>query len=215
MKKPLVGALSIVAGVVAGILIAGVIFATTGFSIFGKIRENPTSSAEVRNNELTALAYNILSDLEDGDFQALSLAAHPEYGVVFSPYATITLSKSKCFQSEQIALFGSDTNAYVWGVYAGSGEPIEMTVADYLAQFVLYRDYSASAILGVNRIVRKGNALENITDVFPNLQFVDFHIPGNADNDGEDCAWSSLRLGFEEYDGSLWLTVILSSRWTD
>ena len=215
MKKPLASALPIVAGVVAGILIAGVIFATTGFSIFGRIRDNPTSSAQVHNTELTALSYSIINHIKDGDFQALSLVAHPEYGVVFSPYATITLSKSKCFQPEQIALFGSDTNLYVWGVYAGSGEPIEMTVADYLSQFVLYRDYSASAILGINRIVRSGNALENIKDVFPNLQFVDFHIPGNADNDGEDCAWSSLRLGFEEYDGSLWLTLILSSRWTD
>ena len=213
MKKPLSYAVTILAGISAGILISGAIFAATGMTIFGKLRENPTSTAPVNSPELIALAYDILGYIRDGDNQALAGVVHPEYGVVFSPYATVTLSTNKCFQPEQVAGFGEDTNLYVWGVYAGSGEPIEMTVADYFSIFVMDKDYSAAPVVGINHIVRSGNALENFTDEFKNVQFIDFHMPGNEANGGEGNDWSSLRLGFEEYDGSLWLTVILRSQW--
>ena len=214
LKKPISRVVIILIGVIAGVLISGVLYATTGFSLFGGIREKPTSTADVDNAELTALAYTVLGYIKDGDFRALSGVAHPEFGVVFSPCATITLSTNKCFQAEQIAAFGTDMTLYVWGKYYGSGEPIELTVADYFAEFVLDQDYIKAPIVSVNYIVRSANALENITDVFHNVQFVDFHIPGSVIDGVEDFEWRSLRLGFEEYDGSLWLAVILRSAWT-
>jgi len=204
----------VIAGIVAGVLISSIIYATTGFSLFGRVRENPTSSADLSNAELAALAFGVLDNIKEGDFKALSQVAHPELGIVFSPCATITLATNKCFQAEQIALFGTDTNLYVWGVHTGSGEPIELTPVDYFAGFVFDRDYTSASVVGINYVVRSGNALENITDVLTDVQFVDFYIPGTEKDGGEEYDWSTLRLGFEEYDGSLWLTVILRSEWT-
>jgi len=195
-------------------LIWGAIYAFTGFSIFSREPAPPAVSAKINSAELTALAYSVLDTIRDEDFAALSLVAHPELGVVFSPCATINLSTNRCFLPEQIAAFGTDTQRYMWGVYTSDGKPIELTPAEYFAEFILDRDYSSAPLIGVNRIVRSGNALDNITEVFRDAKFVDLHVPGNEDDDGEDYQWSSLRLGFEEFDGELRLTIILHSQWT-
>ena len=211
MKKPVKYIIIITAGLIAGFLISSVIFTATGFSLFGAGKKENPHSARKNNQELISFALRAVDNIKQGDFQALSQIVHPELGVVFSPYATITLSTNKCFQAEQIALFGTDSKLYVWGVYAGSGEPIEMTAAGYFAEFVFDKDYTAAPVIGVNQIIKSGNALENISDVLPDAKFIDFHIHGNDKENGEDYAWSSLRLGFEEFEGNLWLTVILHS----
>ena len=215
MKKPMTPVLLILAGIVAGILISSAVYTKTGLSVFGEFRDNPAPSSKLENPELTDLAYTILKNIRDGDYEALSHVTHPEFGIVFSPCATITLPTNKCFQSEQIAAFAEDTKLYVWGLYK-DGRPIELTAAGYFANFVYDKDYYNAPIIGVNHIVRSGNALENITEIFRDVQFVDFHFPGSEPGPGvdEEHGWSSLRLGFEEYDGRLFLTVILRSHWT-
>ena len=196
-------------------MIAFAVFAAAGSSVFGGAPEKHPHSAGSNNAELTALAYGVLEHIKHGDFVSLSQAVHPDYGVVFSPYTTVSLSTNKRFSAEQIALFGADTSVYVWGVHNGTGEPIEMTPVDYFAEFVLPRDYySDASVIGVNRVVGTGNALENVLDEFPGLRFVDFYIPGGERDTPEELDWSSLRLGFEEYEGSMLLTVILRSTWT-
>lgn len=214
LRKPLLGTLFILIGVVIGIAITSVLHLTTGYSLFNVPANQPEPPAASDNTELIAFAYTVMEDIIGGDFVALSRAAHPSFGVVFSPYPTISLTADRCFQAEQIAGFASDTNVYVWGVNDGTGEPIEMTALDYFAEYVLNRDYMSASMLGINRIVKSGNALDNIADVFPDARFVDFHIPGDDKDSAEDCDWSSLRLGFEEYNGKLWLTLVLHSKWT-
>ena len=201
-------------GVVIGIVISSLLYVTTGYSLFGRDTDQQPSAAGVSNAELTELAYNVLGYISNGNYSALSKVTHPEFGVVFSPYATVALSTNKCFQKDQIAAFGSDNTAYVWGVQEGTGEPIEMTAGDYFTKYILTKDFRDAPIIGINRIVKRGNALENMTEVFPDVKFVDFHIPGGEKDSSEDFDWSSLRLGFEEFEGKLWLTVILSSKWT-
>jgi len=215
LKKPVLYVLFIAAGLIAGFVIAAVLYLTTGFSLFGGKPEVPSFSVNTGNQELVKLAMGAAEDIKNNDFQALSQIVHPELGVVFSPYATITLSTNKCFLAEQIAAFGTDTKSYVWGVHTGSGEPIELTVADYFAQFVFDRDYTVAPIIGINHTIRSGNALENITDVFPDVKYVDFYIPGTERDSAGNCDWSSLRLGFEVYEGSLRLTVIVHNEWAE
>ena len=214
MKKPLLYTLSILAGVIAGVLIWGAVSAATGISLFNRNPASPVVPEEMNNAELTALAYSVLNNIRSGDYTALSLVAHPELGVVFSPCATINLSTNKRFLPDQIVTFGTDTQRYVWGVYTTDSKPIELTIAEYFAEFILDRDYSSASMIGVNRVVRSGNALDNITEIFRGAKFVDFHVPGIEDDDGEEHQWSSLRLGFEEYNGELRLTIILHSQWT-
>ncbi|MDR0906038.1 MAG: hypothetical protein LBN00_07675 [Oscillospiraceae bacterium] len=162
------------------------------------------------NAFLVASSYEILGYIKNDDYAALSKIAHPTYGVLFSPYATIAEASAKVFTPTAILAFATDKTEYVWGVRDGSAEPIALTPREYFAEFVFDRDYTHASVIGVNRIVKTGNSLENITDVRPNVRFVDFHIP--ADTEGSD--WGSLRLGFEEYNGNLMLSIILHSERT-
>jgi hypothetical protein len=218
LKKVVRRALPAAAGFVLG---AAVLLAALYMTGGGLLEELPgferapglDREAQAQNSYLVERAYGILEDIKEGDYAALARSVHPEFGVVFSPYATIALSSNKCFTERQVAGFANDANAYVWGVYDGGGDPIELTPAEYFARFVYNKDFARSSIVGVNCIVKSGNALENITDVFPGVRFVDFYLPGDDKNpDGHD--WNSLRLGFEEYAGALRLTVILHSEWT-
>lgn len=190
------------------------IYATTGYSFFGDKPEKRISAENINNAELLRLAYSVLGYIEEGDYKALSRIAHPKFGVVFSPHATVALTTNQCFRTDQIASLETDQKVYVWGVQAGTGEPIEMTPVRYVTEYILTKDYANASIVGINRIVRSGNALENIKDEFPDVKFVDFHVPGGEKDTTEDFDWTSLRLGFEEYEGKLWLAVILNSKWT-
>jgi len=204
----------ILVGVIIGIVISNVLFITMGYSLFGRVPEQSASTVVTNNEELISLSYSVLGNINDKDYPALSRVAHPEFGVVFAPCATVNLTTNKCFRADQIAAFSSDSTVYVWGVQEGTGEPIEMMAVDYFAEYVSCRAYNCAPVIGVNRIVKSGNALENIKDIFPDVKFVDFHIPSGEKNATEDYGWTSLRLGFEEYEGKLWLTVIMNSKWT-
>ena len=214
MKKICKCLIPMLCGIVAGILISSALYATTGFSLFGEPPDRLPSYADVDNARLAEFAFDILELIKERDYAAISRLAHPEYGVVFSPCATVSFATNKRFSARQMAAFGDDKNIYVWGINSIGGDPIEMTPSDYFARYVFDRDYTSAAAVGLNHIVRSGNALENITEAFPDALFVDFHIPGVEKDASEEPEWSSLRLGFEEYNGTLRLTLILHSERT-
>jgi len=213
IKKTIIPIVMILSGVIVGIFIPRVIYELTGFSLFGGAQSSIVSVEDAENADITMLAYTVLDYIRDEDYRALSRVVHPEFGVVFSPSATINLTTDRRLNPQQVAALASNTSIYIWGIYNGSGEPIELTPAEYFAMFVPAASHLNSTIIGINRIVRSGNALENILDVFPNVKFVDFHLPGSEQ--AEEFDWSSLRLGFEEYHNELKLVVIIHSRWTD
>jgi len=214
LKKSFPPVLPLLIGIIIGILVTIAISAASGRFFFPRAPVVHDASAELSNAELTAIAFGVVRHISIGDYSALSSIVHPDLGVVFSPYATVNFSTNKRFSAEQVSMFATDSTAYVWGIYDGSGEPIEMTPSSYFAEFVFSRNYCESTIIGVNRIIKSGNALENITEMFPGVKFVEFHIPGGEKDSLEELDWGSLRLGFEELDGRLWLTVIQNSRWT-
>ena len=201
-----------ISGVIAGVLIFAAIHALTGFSVFTPSQRTIATSDEASSADMTMLAFNVLNYIVEEDFAALSRIVHPEHGVVMSPYATVNLNTNRRFSADQIATINTDSSIYIWGVVNGSGKPIELTPSEYIAEFVPAAKHLDATTIGINSIVRSGNALENMTDVFPNMKFVDFHI--QCGEPIEEFGWSSLRLGFEEYRGSLRLISIIYSTWT-
>lgn len=211
--------LLLVLGITVGISVALAAFYISGDDLFVKILKTNGQNqmiaikADASNAELTDYAFSILQDIKAGDYEALARSVHPEFGVVFSPYATINLTTNKCFTASQVEGFSQDKNKYVWGKYDGKGDPIELTPTEYFKVFVFDKDYTQASEIGIDTIVKSGNSLENIEELFPKARFVDFYIPG-ADSESDGLDWSSIRLGFEEYRGELKLTVVLHSMWT-
>lgn len=181
--------------------------------MFGRPVNSPPARNELSNTELAAFAFEVLEFISEEDFISLSEMVHPDFGLVFSPGATITLNTNMRFSAEQVAQFSSDNQLYIWGIDS-DGAPIELTPIEYFNAFVLSSDYLSASLIGIDRIVRTGNALENISDEFPGIRFVDFHIPADDRNTSDDLDWSSLRLGFETHEDRLWLSVIVHSTWT-
>lgn len=174
------------------------------------------ASSETDNTErvdLVNLAIEINNYLRDRNYEALSGSIHPEYNLVFSPYATINLTTAKWFSADEVKRLGRDDTVYTWGTFDGTTKPIEMVFDEYYEKFIYDKDYSLAPIISVNNIVESGNALENIEDVFPEAQYVEFHYP-NSDISGENSDWGTLRLVFERYNDTFALTAIVHSAWT-
>ena len=169
-------------------------------------------ASDVSNRELTEYAKDIMRCIVSGDYASLGAVSHPEYGVVFSPYATIDLNANRRFTASQVAELGRDTQEYIWGIYSGTADPIRLTPTEYFKRFVWDADYLQADKIRINRITAKGNALENIDEVFPDARYADFYIAPTNGSDGTD--WHSLRLVFEDWEGKLMLSAVVHSEYT-
>ncbi len=213
MKKQLISLLCVLLGAALGIgCYLLVTFLSEGRS---RIPAEPAvivPSASAENEELIRLSYAVCDCLRSEDYEALSAYVHPVYGLIFSPYSTINLTSNQCFTANRVSIIGSDPDTYTWGLEYGSAEPIRMTSRNYIHQYVYDRDYAAAPIVGLNDVVRSGNALENVSSIFPESRFVDLYYPPST-SDGTD--WSILRLVFEDYEGTLKLSALIHSSFTE
>ena len=57
-----------------------------------------------------------------------------------------------------------------------------------------------------------GNSLNNLIEIYPSADFVEFYYGGSEKYDGMD--WRALRLVFEEYKGKPYLIAIVNDQWT-
>ena len=213
MKKQLFSLVCLLLGAALGIgCFLGIRYLSGGPSRRDEPDAVVVESESVQNEDLARLALGVADTLRRGDYKALSEYVHPVYGLVFSPYSTINLSSNQCFTVNRVEIAGSDTAVYTWGTTVDSGEPIQLTPRQYLESYVYDRDYAKAPVIGFNTIVRTGNALENVTSAFPNAQFVDLCFPP-ASAEGTD--WSILRMVFEDSGGTLKLTALIHSAYTD
>lgn len=151
--------------------------------------------------------------LQRQSWSTLAAYVHPERGVTFTPYSTVKPDTDLNFTPDQIKNLGQDQNVYTWGFEDGRGDPIKMTAAQYVQRYVYDEDYTQAPEIGVDSIITAGNALENLTEAYPDCRFVDFSFP-SADpvNDGMD--WSSLKLVFEAKGEHWYLVGIVHGEWT-
>lgn len=164
------------------------------------------------NEALIHRAMDVARYLQTSDWAALAGCVHPEKGVTFTPYSSVSDS-DLCFTAEEVAAFGGDTKTYLWGSYDGSGAPMNMTVAEYFPSFVTNADYTKAPILAVDRVISSGNAVENVADAYPDAHFVELYYSGlNPVNEGFD--WCALKLVFETADNRLMLVGVIHSEWT-
>lgn len=70
--------------------------------------------------------------LHDKDYEALSKMVHPDRGVTFTPYSTVDPKTDLTLTAQQIRELEQDTTRYTWGYEDGRGDPIQMTIPQYL-----------------------------------------------------------------------------------
>lgn len=168
----------------------------------------------VQGNSLLTEALNVIEIISDYDIVALDGFISPTNGLRFSPYSFINENDDMLFfpGNGLVNLF-NDAAEYTWGNYDGSGEPIELTFSDYYDRFVYDQDFANPHMIGINQSIGTGNTINNITDVYPNHGFVEFHFTG-FDPQYEGLDWRSLTLVFENDNGVWYLVGIVHNEWT-
>lgn len=164
-------------------------------------------------NSMISTALEVVQLLNDEDMAGISTYVHPTEGVRFSPYGNVNVSSDQVFTAAQVAGLMTDAQVYTWGSYDGSGEPINLNFADYFKEFVYDEDYENPHMIGNNVVIGHGNSLINIDSAYPDGVFAEFHFTG-FDPQYEGIDWSSLRLVFEEDNGTWYLVGIIHDQWT-
>jgi len=161
---------------------------------------------------VAARADEAVQALKDRDMEMLSSLVHPVAGVRFTPYAFVQDS-DLVFSPAQLVGILSDPTTYVWGVYDGSGLPIEMTFEGYYGRFVYDQDYAAAEWTSFNERIGTGNSIDNSREYYPEAIVVEYHFPG-FDPDLAGMDWRSLRLVFQEQNSVWYLVGIIHDEWT-
>jgi hypothetical protein len=143
---------------------------------------------------------------------ALSGATHPTQGLRFSPYGYVR-DTDLLFEAGHVAGLMGNTTKYTWGAFDGSGEPIEMTFAEYYARFIYDVDFANAPQVAVNQRLGIGNTIDNSAEFYPGAMIVEYYFPG-FDPQYQGMDWRSLRLVFQEYEGTWYLVGIIHDEWT-
>lgn len=174
-----------------------------------------TQTSETSNDpdaQLKNTAQEVVEYLRERDLNSLIPLIDPELGIRFSPYPHINADTDLVFKADTLPHF-KDANKLIWGTADGSGEPIELTFRDYYEKFVYNKDFGDAPNVSVNKIVGTGNSESNITKIYPNASYVEFHYPGFDETlDGMD--WQSLVLVFIPAKDDWKLVAIVHGQWT-
>lgn len=170
-----------------------------------------------KDNDKTAATSQEAADavilaLKDKDLTKLAALIHPEKGVLFSPFAHIDQETALVFQQDELPDL-TDATVRTWGIYDGSGEPIELTFAQYYDKFVYDKPFIEAESVGKDEIIGQGTTVVNLKEVFPNSYIVDYHFSG-FDDQYEGMDWESLILVLEQHEGAWYVSAIVHSQWT-
>ena len=157
------------------------------------------------------LADQAITALKNQDMAALAKFIHPDLGLRFSPYANIS-QNDLVFTSEQVEGLLADSTVYQWGIYDGSGEPIQLIFSDYFSKFVYNGDFASAGQVSFDHPLGSGNTIDNSRDFYSGGVIVEYYLPGSAANGYMD--WQSLRLVFTQQDGNWYLAGVIHAQWT-
>ncbi len=157
-------------------------------------------------------ANEIVQALMGEDYATLSTFTHPVAGVTFSPYA-FAQNDAVVLDGTEVAALGSDSTARLWGEYQAVGGPIQVTYAQYAADFVADAAFESAPYIGFDVIVGSGTTINNIGTAFPGASFVEYHYDG-FDPQFAGFDWVSLRLVLQQHAGEWMLVGIVHDEWT-
>lgn len=164
-----------------------------------------------KEQTLKALNNEILSVLKSKDYAKLANYIHPDKGVQFSMYAYVKTKKDKHFTKEDFNKYVATNIKFTWGEKDGTGDPLVLSIKDYLNQWVFKRDFAQGEFY-FNTFKGTGNSLNNLKEIYPNDDFTENYIGGSEEYGGMD--WNCLRFVFEELYGTYYLVAVINDEWT-
>ena len=158
---------------------------------------------------INTLTKEILTLLNNQDYETLADYFHPDLGVRFSPYAFINTGKDIHLKGEEFIEAIKSNKKFTWGHSDGSGDPILLTIPDYIKKYVYNTDFLNAEKKAFNKMIGSGNSLNNLNEIYPNALFTESYDPGK-----HEMAWSALRLVFQKKGEKFYLAGIVHDQWT-
>ena len=177
--------------------------------------QDSIQSGRRKDSILLKMTQAILATLKNKNYSTFANYIHPAEGIRFSPYGYIdTVHDIKFSKQKFINEIGKpEQEMIVWGAFDGTGDPIKMTVNNYLQRFVYDVDFSKPEKRKVNEFIGGGNSLNNLLSVYKNCDFTESHFSGFEEKYG-GMDWRSLRLVFRNRNGRFLLVGIVHDEWT-
>ncbi|WP_372845391.1 hypothetical protein [Psychrobacter sp.] len=168
--------------------------------------------SDMSQQTLKQQAMRIQRALANNDFSRITNDIHPTRGVRFSMYAYVRPDKDKVFSREQYAQYLQQSKIrFTWGEKDGTGDLLITPLPTYLQTWVDAKKFN-NAHIKINEFESRGNMINNIKDIYPKSDVVDFYYKGTAKYDGMD--WRGMRLVFDDYQGKRYLVAIINDQWT-
>lgn len=179
---------------------------------FNSTVKEPSISPTDAKNLIGDNGAKVINILKSKDMNGLSEYIHPTKGIRFSAYQHVNKA-DLVFDSAKIKDFLKDNTKYTWGIYDGSGEPINLTPLEYYNKFIYSADFANASTVTYNQIAKPSNMIENQFGVYKDAIIVEYHIP-QIDKQYEGMDWQSLRLVFEKYNDKWYLVGAIHGQWT-
>jgi len=168
-----------------------------------------------KDSILLKTTQNILALLKAKNYAAFANYIHPVEGIRFSPYGFVdTIHDIKLSKQKFINEAGQPIQDMIdWGAFDGTGDPIKMTLNNYMQRFVYDVDFAKPEKRSVNEFIGGGNSLNNLELVYKNCDFTESHFSG-FDKKYGGMDWKSLRLVFKVRNKKILLVGIVHDEWT-
>lgn len=179
------------------------------------VAEDPAPPEEGTPPTALEAAATVMKALKSGNMKTLAAWVSMDKGVRFSPYAYVDKKRDIVLSRDELEKAMKDPLEREWREFAGSGELIKLTFADYYKRFVYDADFAGKAEIALNQGLGQGTTINNLNEVYPkdSYDFVEYHIAG-VDPSAEGMDWRSLRLVFEKIGEDHALVGIVHDQWT-
>ena len=155
-----------------------------------------------------------MAALRSKDGAALAPLIHPEKGIRFTPYTRVDPTTDRHFSRDDLAKAWSSPDSLLWGSFDGSGEPIRLSVREYLARFG--NDLPSGRPIRTARDsepMGTGNAINNVRAAYPGATVIEYYNPG-VDPKYGGMDWRSVWIVLERSGPDWYVTGVVHGSWT-
>lgn len=173
----------------------------------------PSEPQLPEDSSLLLLTNDILRKIDAGNLAAVEEYIHPLAGTRFSPYGYIdTLEHQRIDKSTYVQLLKTGKKIK-WGSMDGSGDPILLSLKQYIKKFVYDVKFVNPEKRSLNKYLGFGNSLNNLDKIYPGSPFTESYFSGFEEKYG-GMDWRTLRLVFQQYQGKYYLVAVVHDQWT-
>lgn len=173
------------------------------FSIIKSEQLDEVVNNKAKTENINEISDKIINALHERNTGKIAEYIHPNKGVTFSPYVFIE-DNAPIFNKEEFKNLFKNNDEIYWGIYDGKGKDIQLTASQYFEEFIHSELYIKPDEINVNYINDSGNTENNMMEIFPNTETIEYYHSGSDKYD-----WESFILVYEKNENNEYFLVAL------